>query len=94
VVYEQFAMCSLGCGWLGCAALRLELERWYVGTTVPEGGAFGVVCFVTLCRVGDEVVSMVVVGVLWRRSSRGLASSPLLERPVFAPPIALTASSL
>jgi hypothetical protein len=48
----------------------------------------------TLCRVGDEVVSMLVVGVVWRSSSGGLASSSLLERPVFAPPIALTASSL
>jgi hypothetical protein len=40
VVYEQFALCSLGCGWLGRAVLQLELEleRWCVGTAVPEGG--------------------------------------------------------
>jgi hypothetical protein len=52
---------------------------------------------VTLCRVGDEVVLMLVVGVVWRGSSGGLSSSSLerpLERPVFAPPIALTAFSL
>jgi hypothetical protein len=33
--------CSLGCRWLGRAALRLELERWYVGTAVPEDGVGG-----------------------------------------------------
>jgi hypothetical protein len=48
----------------------------------------------TLCRVGDEVALMLVVGVVWRGSSRRLASSSLLEHPVFAPPIAHTASSL
>jgi hypothetical protein len=37
---------------------------------------------------------MLVVGVVWRSSSGELASSSLLECPVFAPPIALTASSL
>jgi hypothetical protein len=41
VVYEQFSLCSLGCGWLGRAALWLELEWWYVGTAVPEGGVGG-----------------------------------------------------
>jgi hypothetical protein len=51
-------------------------------------------CIETLCRVDDEVVSMLVVGVMWRSSSGGLASSSSLERPVFAPPIALTTSSL
>jgi hypothetical protein len=113
VVYEQFSLCSLGCGWLGRAALRLKLERWYVGTAVSEGGVGGlpgvveqldvgaaapkalcVGCIETLCRVGDEVVSMLVVGVVWRNSSGGLASSSSLERPMFAPPIAITASSL
>jgi hypothetical protein len=88
VVYEHFAGSSLGCGRLGCAALWLEFERWYVGTAVPEGGVggqLGVVeqldvgvaalealyaeCIVTSCRVGDEVVSMLVVGVVWRGSS-------------------------
>jgi hypothetical protein len=48
---------------------------------------------VTLCRVGDKVVLMLVVGVVWRGSSGGLSSSSL-ERPVFAPPIALMAFSL
>jgi hypothetical protein len=51
-------------------------------------------CIELLCRVDDEVVSMLVVGVVWRGSSGGLVSSSLSERPVFAPPIALTASSL
>jgi hypothetical protein len=77
VVYERFSLFGLGLGCLGRAALRLELERWYVGTAVPEdgvGGLPGVVeqldvgaaatkalcveCVKTLCRVGDEVVSM------------------------------------
>jgi hypothetical protein len=51
-------------------------------------------CIETLCRVGDEVVSMLVIGVMWRNSFGGLASSSSLEHPVFAPPIALTTSSL
>jgi hypothetical protein len=41
VVYRQFSLCSLGCGWLGHAALRLKLERWYIGTAVPEDGVGG-----------------------------------------------------
>jgi hypothetical protein len=36
---------------------------------------------------------MLVVGVMWRNSSGGLTSSSLLECPMFAPPIALTAYS-
>jgi hypothetical protein len=40
-VYEKFSLCSLGCGWLVRAALWLELERWYVGMAVPEGGVGG-----------------------------------------------------
>jgi hypothetical protein len=39
---EQLARCNLGYGWLSRAALWLECERWYVGTTVPEGGVGGV----------------------------------------------------
>jgi hypothetical protein len=88
VVYEHFSLCSLGYGWLRRAALQLDLERWYVGTAVPEdgvGGLPGVVeqldvgaaapkalsaeCIETFCRVGDEVVSMLVVGVVWHNSS-------------------------
>jgi hypothetical protein len=61
--------------------------------TVLEGGAFGLECIVTLCRVGDEVVLMLVVSVVWRGSSGGLSSS-LLECPMFSPPIALTVFSL
>jgi hypothetical protein len=110
VVYEQFALCSLGCGRLGRAALWLEFERWYVRTTVPEGGfgglpgvveqldvgaaapkACSVECIETLCRVGEEVVLMLIIGVLWRR---GVTSSSSLECPVFAPPIAPTECSL
>jgi hypothetical protein len=67
VIYEQFALCSLGCKQLGCAALWLEFERWYVGTAVPEGGVGdlpAVVEQLTLCRVGDKVVLMLVVGVV------------------------------
>jgi hypothetical protein len=37
---------------------------------------------------------MLVVGVVWRSSSGGLTSSSLLERPMFAPPIVLMASTL
>jgi hypothetical protein len=51
-------------------------------------------CIETLCLVGDEVVLMLVVGIVWRGSSRRLASSSLLERSVFAPLIAYTTSSL
>jgi hypothetical protein len=47
-----------------------------------------------LVSCGDEVVSMLVVGVAWRSSSRELTSSSSLEHPVFAPPIALTVFSL
>jgi hypothetical protein len=50
-------------------------------------------CFETLCRVGDEAFSVLIVGVVRRSSPGGLTSSSL-ERPVFAPPIALTASSI
>jgi hypothetical protein len=35
------ALCSLGCGQLGCAALQLESERWYVGAVALEGGIGG-----------------------------------------------------
>jgi hypothetical protein len=45
VVYERFALCSLGCGWLSRAVPWLECERWRVGMAVPEGGVgspFGV----------------------------------------------------
>jgi hypothetical protein len=100
MVYEWLSLCSLGCGWLGRAALWLELERWYVGTAVPEGGAGGVVeqldigaealkalsveCIETFYRVGDEFVSMMIIDVVWRSSSGGLASSSSLERLVFA----------
>jgi hypothetical protein len=66
----MFALCSLGCGWLCCAVLRLEPERWYIGTAVPEGGL----------RSASRPC------IVW--------ASSLLERPVFAPPIALMAFSL
>jgi hypothetical protein len=102
VVYEQFALCSLGYGWLGRAALRLVLERWYVGTAVPEGGVGGLPGVVEQLDVGEVlsaeciemVVPMLVVGVVWRSSYGGLTSSSLLECPVFASPIAYMASSL
>jgi hypothetical protein len=80
VVYEQFALSSLGCGLLGCAALWLDFKRWYVGIAVLEGGVGGLPgaiqqldvgaaspkalsaeCIETLCRVGDEVVSMLLI---------------------------------
>jgi hypothetical protein len=48
---------------------------------------------IKICRVGDEVISMLVIIVVWRSFSRGLASSSSLECPVFAPPIVLMASS-
>jgi hypothetical protein len=86
----------------------LELERWCVGAAAPKGGvgdlsdvveqldvgaaspkALIAECIETLCRVGDEVVLMLVVNIVWRNSFEGL-----LERLVFAPPIAYMASSL
>jgi hypothetical protein len=48
-------------------------------------------CIETLCRVGDEVVSMLVVSASVAQGWLLLSS---LERPVFAPPIAFMASSL
>jgi hypothetical protein len=51
-------------------------------------------CIVILCRVGDEVFLMLVIGIVWCNSSRGLAASSLLGRLMFAPPIAYTPSSL
>jgi hypothetical protein len=52
VVYEQFALCSLGCALLGCAALWLEFEKWYVGAAVPEGGVGGLPSVVEQLDVG------------------------------------------
>jgi hypothetical protein len=49
VVYGQFSLCSLGCGWLGHAALRLGLERWYVGTAVSKDGVGGLPGVVEQC---------------------------------------------
>jgi hypothetical protein len=63
-----------------------------VGAATPK--ALSAECIKTLCHVDGEVVSMLVVGIVWRGSFGGLTSSSLLERPVFAPPIALTSSSL
>jgi hypothetical protein len=103
VVYEQFALCSLGCGWLGRAALWLVFERWYVGTAVPEGGVGGLLGVVELggCRSGGSEGSycwvhrdLVCLDAGRRRRVAVLASSSLLERPVLAPPIALAAFSL
>jgi hypothetical protein len=76
----------------GVSGLLDVVELLDVGAAAPK--ALSVECFETLCRVGDEVVSMLVVGAMWRSSSGGLTSSSLLERPVFAPPIGLTSSSL
>jgi hypothetical protein len=90
--------------------LWLDFERWYVGMVVPDGGvgdlpgtveqldaeipkALSAECIETLCHMGDEVVSMLVISVVWHSSSGGLTSSSL-ECPVFAPLIALTASTL
>jgi hypothetical protein len=52
VVYEQFVLHSLGCGWLHHEAPRLERERWYVGTSVPEGGVGGLMGVAELLDVG------------------------------------------
>jgi hypothetical protein len=52
VVYEQFALCSLGCGWLRCVAPQLERERWYAGTAVPKGGVGGLLGVEELLDVG------------------------------------------
>jgi hypothetical protein len=40
--------------------------RWcrWVGAEAPK--ALSAECIVTLCRVGDEVISILVVGVVWR----------------------------
>jgi hypothetical protein len=68
------------------------VEQLDVGAAAPK--ALSVECVETFSRVGDEVVSMMFVGVVWRNFSRGLASSSSSERPVFAHPIAFTSSSL
>jgi hypothetical protein len=44
--------------------------------------------------LGDELFSMWVIGVVWRTWRVDFFIFVGLERPVFAPPIALTASSL
>jgi hypothetical protein len=67
------------------------------GRAVVSGGApkaLSVEYIVTLCRVGAEVVSMLVGSVVWGSSYGGLTSSSSLERPVFAPLIVLMTSSL
>jgi hypothetical protein len=76
----------------GVGGLPGVIEQLDVGAAAPK--ALRGECIEILCRVGDEVVLMLVVGVVWRGSSSRLASSFLLERPVSAPPIAHTASSL
>jgi hypothetical protein len=76
----------------GVGGLPGVVEQLDVGAAAPK--ALCAECIETLCRVGDEVVSMLVVGAVWRSSSRGLTSSSSLERLVFVPPTAFTASSL
>jgi hypothetical protein len=63
-------------------------ERGRVGCRAAALKAPSAECIEILCRVGDEVFLMPVVGIVWCNSFRGLASSSLLERLVFAPPIA------
>jgi hypothetical protein len=79
--WSTSTLCSLGCGWLGRAELWLVCERRYIRTAVPEGG---------LCASRPCIVWAMCV--VWHCSSGGL-TSPSLERPVFAPPVAFTASS-
>jgi hypothetical protein len=73
----------------GVGGLSGVVEQLDVGAAAPK--ALCAECIETLCRVGDKVVSMLVVGAVWRNSSRGLTSSSSLERPVFVPPIAFAA---
>jgi hypothetical protein len=90
MVYEQFSLCSLGCGWLDRAALWHEGEQWYVGMAVPKGGlGASWPCIVWAMRL------VLVLVVVWCCFLRGLtSSSSLLKRPVFAPPISFMAFSL
>jgi hypothetical protein len=67
------------------------VEQLDVGAAAPK--ALSVECIETY-RVGDEVVSMMIIGVVWQSFSGGLASSSSFECPVFAHPIAFTVSSL
>jgi hypothetical protein len=76
----------------GVGGLLGVVEQLDVGAAAPKAPIAE--CIEILCRVGDEVVLVLVIGVMWCISSRGLASSSLLERPMFAPPIAYMASSL
>jgi hypothetical protein len=79
----------------GVGGLPGVVELLDVGAT--DLNALAVECIEILCRVGDKVVSMLVLSVVWRSFSGGLASSSsssLLEPPILAPPIAFTASSL
>jgi hypothetical protein len=71
----------------GVGGLPGVVEQLDVGAASPK--ALTAECIKTLCRVGEEVVLMLVIAVVWRSSSLGL-----LERPMFAPPIAYMASSL
>jgi hypothetical protein len=76
----------------GVGGLPGVVEQLDVRAAAPK--ALGAECIEILCRVGDEVILMLVVGVVWRSSSEELTSLSLLERPVLAPPIALMAYSL
>jgi hypothetical protein len=76
----------------GVGGLPGVVEQLDVRAAAPK--ALSVACIEILCRVGDEVILMLVVGVVWRSSSEELTSLSLLERPVLAPPIVLMAYSL
>jgi hypothetical protein len=67
------------------------VEQLDVGAAASK--ALSAECIETFCHVDDEVVSMLVVGIVWRCSFGGLSSLSWLECPVFAPLIARMALS-
>jgi hypothetical protein len=75
----------------GVGDLLSVVEQLDVGAAAAK--AQSVVCIEALCRMDDEVISILIAGVVWRSSSGELASSSLVERPLFASPVALTSSS-
>jgi hypothetical protein len=57
MIYERFALCSLGCGWLSRAASWLECERWQVLMAIPKGGVGGPLGVVEQLDVGAAAPS-------------------------------------
>jgi hypothetical protein len=54
VLYERFALCTLGCRRFNCAASWLESEWWYVRKAAQNGGVGGLLSVAEWQDVGAE----------------------------------------